>query len=469
MPQFKLPALYVLDSIVKNVGTPYTVYLGRNLYRTFMSAYSVVPDSTRKAMEGLVRTWKQPVPESMDPRPVFSSQVTGDIEDTLNKMRAAQMQTAPAQRPVHALPPRPVTNAAWRNTPTPPQNGHFQGAPPDPRMRSVSSALKVPENLADSRLQQYPPTPQYGQYTSPVPANAYGQPQVQNQPVSSVDLEDLKGEVARSIADSEQAFAYSPADANLKQRLDALKALKTMLNTKALTPQSLRDIQTQIRNLAPLPGPVQPPAYHAPPSVPPPNMYPSMAAPPPFPPASAPPINIAQLLASMRPSVPPVANPVAAPLTPNLADLLRRVSSPGQSSSTPTVAPFHPPAFPAPSQITTPVQVPAVPVPAPTGTPTVNLAQLLAQFGKPAAAPPMPVPQHSQTPSASHPQMFSQPPAAGPAIGSSDWLVNALKGLPTNGTPINTTPMASEPMTRQPSAPTSVLGEIELTTAAMKK
>jgi pre-mRNA cleavage complex 2 protein Pcf11 len=148
-PQFKLPALYVLDSIVKNVGTPYTVYLGRNLFRTFMDAYLVMPDATRKAMEGLVRTWKQPVPESMDPRPVFSSQVTGDIEETLNKMRAAQAQTSPAQRPVHALPPRPVINAAWRNTPTPPQNGHFQGAPPDPRMRSVSLALRVLMEQAD--------------------------------------------------------------------------------------------------------------------------------------------------------------------------------------------------------------------------------------------------------------------------------------------------------------------------------
>jgi pre-mRNA cleavage complex 2 protein Pcf11 len=137
-PEFKLPSLYVLDSIVKNVGTPYTVYLGRNLYRTFMDAYLVMPESTRKAMEGLLRTWKQPVPESMDPRPVFSSDVTGDIENALNKIRSVQVQTAPAQRPMHALPPRPVTNAAWRNTPTPPQNGPFQGVPLDLRMRSVS-------------------------------------------------------------------------------------------------------------------------------------------------------------------------------------------------------------------------------------------------------------------------------------------------------------------------------------------
>jgi pre-mRNA cleavage complex 2 protein Pcf11 len=431
-----------------------------------------MPESTRKAMEGLLRTWKQPVPESMDSRPVFSPEVTGDIENALNKIRSVQVQSAPAHRPVHALPPRPAANVAWRNTPTPPQNGPFQSAPLDPRTRSVSPYLKLLEQLANRPLQPFPPAPQYGQYPPPMPAaNPYGQPQVQNQPVSSVDLEDLKAEVAKSIADSEIAFAYSPTDANLKQRLDALKALKTMLNTKALTPQSLRDIQTQIRNLAPLPGPAPVPAYNSPPSVPPPNMYTSMTAPPAFPPANAPPINIAQLLANMMPSVPPAANPVVAPSTPNLADLLRRVSSPAQSSSTPAIAPFYPPPFAVPPHISTPVQAPAIPAsaPAPAGTPTANLAQLLAQFSKPAPVQPAHVPQPVPTPSMSLPQMFSQPPAASPAPGSAEWLLNALKGLPVSGTPVNATPMASEPMTRQSSAPTGMLGEIELTTASMKK
>ncbi|KAF2688682.1 hypothetical protein K458DRAFT_151217 [Lentithecium fluviatile CBS 122367] len=453
-PEFKLPALYVLDSIVKNVGTPYTVYLGRNLYRTFMDAYLVMNESTRKAMEGLLRTWKQPVPESMDPRPVFSPEVTGDIENALNKIRSVQVQSTPAHRPVHALPPRPAAIAAWRNTPTPPQNGARQSASQDPRIRAP-----------------YPPVQQFGLYPPSMPApNPYGQPQSQNEPVSSVDLEDLKTEVAKSISDSQQAFAYNPADANLKQRLDALIALKTMLNTKALTPASLRDIQTQIRNLAPLPGPAPMPTFNPPTSIPPPNMHSQLhSAPPVFPPASAPPINIAQLLANMRPPMPPVTNPAAAPSTPNLADLLRRVSSPAQSSSTPAVASFYPPPFPVPPPISTPVQAPAVPAPAPAGTPTANLAQLLAQFSKPAAAPPAPVTQPVPPFPVSLPQLLSQPPVAGPVPGSAEWLLNALKVLPTNGTPSNTTPMASEPMTRQSSAPTSVLNEVELTTASMKK
>lgn len=129
----------MLDSIVKNVGTPYTVYIGRNLYRTFMDAYLVMAQDTRKAMEGLLRTWKQPVPESMDPRPVFPADVTRDIENALAKIRAVAQQQV--QRPQHALPPRPPTNVAWRSTPTPPQNLPRYAAPNDPRARPVRPLL----------------------------------------------------------------------------------------------------------------------------------------------------------------------------------------------------------------------------------------------------------------------------------------------------------------------------------------
>jgi pre-mRNA cleavage complex 2 protein Pcf11 len=125
----------VLDSIIKNVGTPYTVYLGRNMYRTFMDAYLVMEQNTRKAMEGLLRTWKLPVPESLDPRPVFPADVTRDIENALTKMRTAMQAT---QRPQHALPARPPTTVAWRDTATPPQNMPRYAAPNDPRVRPVS-------------------------------------------------------------------------------------------------------------------------------------------------------------------------------------------------------------------------------------------------------------------------------------------------------------------------------------------
>lgn len=106
------------------------------MYRTFMDAYLVMDQGTRKAMEGLLRTWKMPVPESMDPRPVFPADVTQDIENALAKMRNAVQQQV--QRPAHALPARPPTTVAWRDTATPPQNMARYPAPNDPRARPVS-------------------------------------------------------------------------------------------------------------------------------------------------------------------------------------------------------------------------------------------------------------------------------------------------------------------------------------------
>lgn len=117
-PPRKLPSLYVLDSIVKNVGTPYTVYLGKNLYSTFMGAYTLVDSGTRKAMEAMLKTWKEPVPGSLDPRPVFQVEETRPIENALIKARTAMLQSQQRQPGVLGQVPSP---GLYRQTPTPPQ------------------------------------------------------------------------------------------------------------------------------------------------------------------------------------------------------------------------------------------------------------------------------------------------------------------------------------------------------------
>lgn len=116
----------MLDSIVKIVGTPYTVYLGRNLYNTFMDAYTLVDSPTRKAMEGMLKTWKEPVPGSIDTRPVFSPDITRPIENALIKARTAAIQHQQSQARMQQQSLSPHNAAAhaansWRNTPTPPQ------------------------------------------------------------------------------------------------------------------------------------------------------------------------------------------------------------------------------------------------------------------------------------------------------------------------------------------------------------
>ena len=129
--------MYVLDSIVKNVGTPYTLYLGRNLYQTFMDAYSLVNNQVRKKLDEMLKTWKEPVPGSSDTRPVFPVESTRPIENALIKARTLavqqQQQQARSQQDLMSRIRPTVTSAGvvpWRNTPTPPQsNGRYPPAP----------------------------------------------------------------------------------------------------------------------------------------------------------------------------------------------------------------------------------------------------------------------------------------------------------------------------------------------------
>lgn len=125
-PNRKLPALYVLDSVVKNVGTPYTLFLGRNLYQTFMNAYTLVDNQIRKKLDEMLKTWKEPVPGSLDTRPVFPVEITRQIENALIKARTAavqlqQRQAKSQQEMLARSRPTGTPPVPWRNTPTPPQ------------------------------------------------------------------------------------------------------------------------------------------------------------------------------------------------------------------------------------------------------------------------------------------------------------------------------------------------------------
>lgn len=139
-PERKLPALYVLDSIAKNVGGAYIHCLGHNLYHTFMDAYALVPPHIRKKLDEMVKTWKEPVPGSTDLRPVFPPEKTRPIETTLIRFRTLAVQGAQQQQrqqgismPPYTMANQPYALAApqpqWQNTGTPPQSHGLYGSP----------------------------------------------------------------------------------------------------------------------------------------------------------------------------------------------------------------------------------------------------------------------------------------------------------------------------------------------------
>ncbi|EHK47185.1 hypothetical protein TRIATDRAFT_217686 [Trichoderma atroviride IMI 206040] len=196
-PNKKLPALYVMDSIVKNVGTPYTLYFGRTLFKIFMESYSVVDHGVRRKMEEMLKTWKDPVPGSMDTRPVFSHELVRPIENALMKARAASMpqqQGAMLGRPRSAMFPN-------RNTPTPPGMRGYAG-----------------------------------------PAG--------NFPPQSHPVETLSSDIQNLIVAMRAEFSQNPHDGGAQSRLKALLDLQSVVQHSNLPPDQLELIKNKVTELA---------------------------------------------------------------------------------------------------------------------------------------------------------------------------------------------------------------------------
>ncbi|KAF9391860.1 hypothetical protein BGX21_011173 [Mortierella sp. AD011] len=53
----KLPTLYLIDSIIKNVGGPYVNLFGRSIVSLFLDAYAVVDSAAKASFEKVLGTW----------------------------------------------------------------------------------------------------------------------------------------------------------------------------------------------------------------------------------------------------------------------------------------------------------------------------------------------------------------------------------------------------------------------------
>lgn len=87
IPSQKLFCLYLLDSISKNIGLPYTSLFSNNLFKTFTQTYGLVDDQTRCKLIKLFKTWK--IPTALTGLPLFDSNQLDKIEQFLLKVTAA--------------------------------------------------------------------------------------------------------------------------------------------------------------------------------------------------------------------------------------------------------------------------------------------------------------------------------------------------------------------------------------------
>ncbi|KAI8337846.1 hypothetical protein EDC96DRAFT_346839 [Choanephora cucurbitarum] len=104
----KLPVLYLIDSICKNVGGIYISYFSRNMVNVFLDAYTLTDPTVRKSFERLLQTWKNGMPGGL---PVFPRHVIEPIERSIVYIR----EKTPASKYPH--PPYNATSSGPKGSP----------------------------------------------------------------------------------------------------------------------------------------------------------------------------------------------------------------------------------------------------------------------------------------------------------------------------------------------------------------
>ncbi|KZF20696.1 hypothetical protein L228DRAFT_249485 [Xylona heveae TC161] len=428
-PNRKLPALYVLDSVVKNVGTPYTLFLGRNLYQTFMNAYTLVDNQIRKKLDEMLKTWKEPVPGSMDTRPVFPVEITRSIENALIKAKTAavqqQHQQAKAQQEIlHRGRSTATPPMHWRNTPTPPQSSTPFALPYGAHASGVRSGNNSNHNNNNNNNNSNGVTPSYGnhkQYPQQYPPTPLSQPGPYQQPTQTPDtLDTLNNDIANLIDVARAEFATNLYDQGVQTRLKALLDLQSILRSQKLPPEQIKLIRDQVAQLSlsskPTPIPA-PPVIKAPE--------------PPQPPAPQP--NGQQLGASLQSLF---SSNALAELLASTARAQQKPTPPPVQSAFSTPQPQLPFAQP---------QVAAAPVP-----PVATENPLVASLRAAGLLPPANVLSTATPPALPlNPAVFPMPPIAPPTI-------------PLMGTP------PTQSATPARAALAEIENDVEMTTASLK-
>ncbi|RCH81269.1 hypothetical protein CU097_005068, partial [Rhizopus azygosporus] len=108
----KLPVLYLIDSICKNVGGVYISIFGRNMVNTFLDAYTLSDANVRRSFERLLQTWKNGLPGG---RPVFPRHIIEPIERSIIDPRLKNA-TPPQQQA--AKPESPMASTSTLNLST---------------------------------------------------------------------------------------------------------------------------------------------------------------------------------------------------------------------------------------------------------------------------------------------------------------------------------------------------------------
>lgn len=299
------------------------------MYQTFMNAYATVDQTTRRKLDEMLKTWKEPVPGSLDTRPVFPPDITRTIENALIRARTAAIererpqinrsrgggtplgrnannQTPPQNMP-RPLPQQVANNGTGRPMHTPVWNWNWNWITVDPHIRAIANYMAA--------LQ----TPPLGH---PNPDRTF---------------ESLNRDIEALIAAARTNFANSPFDPASQARLKALLDLQSILQNQQLTPDQLKLVRDQVSAMA---GSQPLPATHSPIPVPVQMAQPVPPVPtPPAQPASLQSLLNSSTLADLIKATATRQQPTPPPQIPNLIPQLPVSSTPQpQAAENPLIA-----------------------------------------------------------------------------------------------------------------------------------
>ena len=246
-----------------------------------MYAYSQVDVQTRRKLEELLKTWREPVPNSISSTPVFPFASTQPIVDTLNRYRssAAPSSSRPqsaVQRVYHPMPyqsaPTPAQPLAAFNS-TPHQNDSFQMnqtngmyatqamAPSQVRLKGglretlTANVFKYHGVSPPQFSSQINPNPItfMPQQSTPQPSPPFASGQFIQPPSlelatgpGAVDLKKLHEDIDDLTTDAKIDCATHPMDQNAMMKLTSLQKLREMLDSGSVAGKDLIDIRDSI-------------------------------------------------------------------------------------------------------------------------------------------------------------------------------------------------------------------------------
>ena len=145
----KLPVLYLLDSIVKNIGGVYRDLFARHIVHTFTDTFNKVDEPTRQALVRLLKTWQQgavfPLAHVQEMETFLSRQSPQPPYVNLRQNVQARINTYPPTR-------------AFR-IPQAPSGSHYQHTyPPQSAWGSSQHPVYSNDGYGDGYGDRYPPS-----------------------------------------------------------------------------------------------------------------------------------------------------------------------------------------------------------------------------------------------------------------------------------------------------------------------